>query len=95
MKELYIVSLDEEFEKARKLGAKDKKKRKRRGGGNPNISMNRFVGAVEELESKSWKVNERVNDWLDGTKDEKLDALAKKHGVTKKQVEEHVQKEYY
>jgi len=25
MKELYIVSLDEEFEKARKLGAKDKK----------------------------------------------------------------------
>jgi len=28
MKELYIISLDEEFQKARKLGAKDIKKRK-------------------------------------------------------------------
>jgi len=30
MKELYVVSLDEEFQKARKLGAKDIKKRKKR-----------------------------------------------------------------
>jgi hypothetical protein len=30
MKQIYVVSLDEEFQKARKLGAKDIKKRKRK-----------------------------------------------------------------
>lgn len=81
----------EEVKKSRTMGAKDVMKRKSRTG---KPSIDGFVGGVEELESKSWKVNERVNDWLEGGKDAQLDALAQKHNINKKAISSHVKKEY-
>jgi len=52
-----------------------------------------FVAEVEDSVEKSWHVETKIQEWLAG--DKTLDEMAKKYGVTKDDMEEYMNQEYY
>jgi len=59
----------------------------------PEANYEEFVGEVEDTVEKSWHVEGKIQEWVEGSKN--LDELAEKHNVTREGMEEYMDQDYY